>query len=111
MRAIARAGTAICLMLCASFAATLVAAQTRSREIWETAPPMRGQQNEAATAFLNGRIYVIGGFENESGASARVQVFDVAMQTWSDGVPLPEPVHHAGAAVVVGRIYLVGGFD
>ena len=79
--------------------------------VWEAAPSMKYRQNEASTAVLGGKIYVIGGFEDESAPQTRVQVFDLASKTWSEGVPLPEPVHHSGAAVANGRIYVVGGFD
>jgi N-acetylneuraminic acid mutarotase len=92
-------------------AAPPLAQTSVSPGVWEQAPAMPFHQNEAATAVLGGKIYVIGGFEKESDPITRVQVFDLASKTWSEGVPLPEPVHHAGAAVLNGRIYLAGGFD
>jgi N-acetylneuraminic acid mutarotase len=92
-------------------ATTSVFAQTAAREAWAKEAPMLGRQNEASTAVLDGKLYVIGGFENDTGPTTRVQVYDGATKAWRDGVPLPDPVHHSGAVVVNGRIYLVGGFD
>src|SRR5947207_1183070 len=77
---------------------------------WFLLQPMPHQQNEAATAMVDGKIYVIGGFEFDSEPTTRVQVYDPASNTWSEGTPLQEGVHHAGAAVVGNKIYLVGGF-
>jgi N-acetylneuraminic acid mutarotase len=72
---------------------------------------MPHRQNEAATAAVDGRIYVMGGFEVDSTKVVPlVQVYDVAKNEWSEGIPLPEPLHHAAAAVVGGKIYLIGGF-
>ena len=99
------------LLAAGSVAATRGYAQISAREIWSSEAPLLGKQNEAATAVLDGKLYMIGGFENESGPTTRVQVYDGATKSWYDGVPLPEPVHHSGAVVAGGRIYLVGGFD
>lgn len=99
------------LIAAGCFATTSVYAQTPARGEWAAETPMLGRQNEASTAVLDGKLYVIGGFEDDTGPTTRVQVYDGATKTWHDGVPLPEPVHHSGAAVVNGRIYLVGGFD
>ena len=78
---------------------------------WFKLTSMPQIQNEAATAVLDGRVYVIGGFGgNGDSPIARVQIYDVAADSWSEGTPLPEALHHA-AAVVIGRtIYVVGGF-
>lgn len=77
---------------------------------WFLLKPMPHPQNEAATAVLDGKIYVIGGFEKDGDPTTRVQVYDPSTDTWSEGPSLKETIHHAGAAVAGGRIYLVGGF-
>ncbi|HLH26239.1 MAG TPA: kelch repeat-containing protein [Chloroflexota bacterium] len=79
-------------------------------ETWTTLAPMPHQQQEAAVAVLDGRIYVMGGFSDDPQPFTLVQVYDPATDQWHDGTPLPEPVHHAGAATIDGKIYLVGGF-
>jgi N-acetylneuraminic acid mutarotase len=77
---------------------------------WFLMQQMPHQQNEAATAVLEGKIYVIGGFETDGEPITRVQIYDPTFNKWSQGTPLKEGVHHAGAAVAGGKIYLVGGF-
>jgi len=77
---------------------------------WFALQAMPYQQNEAASAVIDGKIYVIGGFEFDAGPTTRVQVYDPAGNKWSEGTPLKEAVHHAAAAVVDNKIYLVGGF-
>jgi hypothetical protein len=75
----------------------------------------------AASAVLNGRIYVLGGYIIVADGTAQpqtsVQVYDVASDTWQrdgDGqagspLPLGQARHSAAAAVSSGHIYLVGG--
>jgi N-acetylneuraminic acid mutarotase len=77
---------------------------------WFLLSPMPYQQNEAASAVIDGKVYVIGGFEIDSEPTTRVQVYDPASNKWSEGAPLRERVHHAAATVVDNKIYLVGGF-
>jgi N-acetylneuraminic acid mutarotase len=77
---------------------------------WETAPPvLGGPVQETAVVALDGKIYVIGGFDASTNALASVRIFDTATSTWSDGAPLPSPINHANAAVVGGTIYVLGG--
>src|SRR5699024_7408110 len=63
---------------------------------------------ETAAVALDGKIYVLGGFNAGIAIVADVRVFDVTSCTWSAGPPLPRPVHHANAAVVDGTIYVLG---
>jgi N-acetylneuraminic acid mutarotase len=71
----------------------------------------RGPTQETATVAVDGKIYVLGGFDENLGVLATVQVFDVAACTWSMGPPLPRAVHHANAAVVDGTIWILGAME
>ncbi len=76
---------------------------------WRTAAPVGGGAiQETATVAVDGKIYVLGGFDGDLAIRDSVQIFDVATQTWSDGPALPEEIHHGNAAVVDGTIYVVG---
>lgn len=76
---------------------------------WRTAPPVAGGAiQETATVALEGKIYVLGGFDGDLAIRDSVQIFDTATQTWSDGPALPEAMHHGNAAVVDGTIYVLG---
>lgn len=69
-----------------------------------------GGLNAPATAFIDGRIYVIGGFGTTTNvATAAVRVYDVEAGSWSEAAPLPEPRGGHAAAVVDGNIHVVGG--
>lgn len=76
---------------------------------WTGAPAVAGGPvQETAAVALDGRIYVIGGFDAAPQIVDTVRVFDTASCAWSDGPPLPRPVHHANAAVVGETIYVLG---
>jgi N-acetylneuraminic acid mutarotase len=76
---------------------------------WRRGPDIAGGAvQETAAVALDGRIYVIGGFNLADGITGAVRVFDVAASTWSDGEPLPAALHHGNAAVVDGVIYVLG---
>jgi N-acetylneuraminic acid mutarotase len=76
---------------------------------WTAAPPVAGGPvQETAAVALDGKIYVIGGFDAAPAIVDTVRVFDTASCTWSAGPSLPRAVHHANAAVVDGTIYVLG---
>jgi len=68
----------------------------------------QGAIQETAAVGVAGKIYVIGGFDDNEGIVARVQVYDTATSTWSDGPALPRAVHHANAATDGTTIYVLG---
>lgn len=68
----------------------------------------------AASAVLNGKVYVMGGQRTDSGvipgpATNLVEVYDLATNTWSAATPLPTARMGLVAAVINGRIYAIGG--
>ncbi len=76
---------------------------------WTAAPAVGGGAvQETAAVALDGKIYVLGGFDAAAGIVDTVRVFDTATCAWGDGPPLPRRVHHANAAVVDGTIYVLG---
>lgn len=72
------------------------------------APLPGGPRQETAVVALDGRVHVLGGFDEAGSSLDEVEIYDPATDTWSAGVPLPEPLHHIHAAVVDGRIYALG---
>lgn len=64
----------------------------------------------AAAAFLDGKLYVAGGWTAGDGAAHEVDIYDPATDSWSIGTS--SPVGQGGGvahAVVNGKLYLVGG--
>lgn len=76
---------------------------------WATAPAvLAGPTQETATVAVDGKVYVIGGFNATAGVVRTVQIYDTATCSWSLGPELPRAVHHANAADVGGTIYVLG---
>ena len=82
-----------------------VAAQSPSQRREPSLPQAR---EEVASAALNGRLYVIAGYDTSGRDTNSVFVFDG--RRWSTGPPLPLAVDHPAAAVAGGRLYVAGGF-
>jgi N-acetylneuraminic acid mutarotase len=79
---------------------------------WSAAPSVLGGPiQETAAVAVDGKVYVIGGFNASLGVVPNVRIFDTATCTWSDGPDLPRPVHHANAAAVDGTIYVLGAMQ
>ncbi len=66
-----------------------------------------------ACAFLNERMYCLGGASSPShvgdGYSAALTSYDPAKDTWQTHAPCPEPHHHAEVFAHEGRLWMVGG--
>ena len=68
----------------------------------------------AAGAYLNGKIYKIGGYHSEAGATtglATVEIYDIATNTWSLGAPYPQAAGWISAFVQGNFLYAAGGLD
>ena len=78
---------------------------------WDDVATLPGEGlNAPAAVFLDGRIYLIGGFGTTTNdATAAVHVYDVEAGSWSEAAPLPEARGGHAAAVVDGKIHVVGG--
>ena len=77
---------------------------------WKLLAEMPNPRGETASAVLDGKVYVAGGYTGlDFETTALVSVYDVATDTWSEGPPLPAPRNHAAAATLDGVLYLSGG--
>lgn len=75
-------------------------------------PPMLVARHSAASAVLNGRIYVFGGVPDASSQPTNeAEVFDPALGAWKAIAPLPLPLALHAAAALAGKLYVVGGSD
>lgn len=87
------------------------------RGTWRTAAPMPTKRTEVAVAVLDGKIYVVGGFEKPSlgnvmnfAITPSVEVYDPAIDRWASKAPLPVGLHHVGIGAVDRRLYVIGGY-
>ena len=85
---------------------------------WRTAAPTPTKRTEVAAATLEGKIYVVGGFEKPRlgnvmnfAITPSVEVYDPETDTWASKAPLPVGFHHIGIGVVGGRLYVIGGYS
>ena len=68
--------------------------------------PVRRQ--ETATSALNGRVYVLGGYDENRSSAATVEVYNPTTDTWAFAHPLLFAVNHSAAAVAGGLLYSFG---
>jgi hypothetical protein len=76
---------------------------------WGRKADLPAAHSEFAVAELDGKIYVISGYEIGDVAAGAVHVYDSAADRWAPGPLLPKPAHHLTAAAVGGKIYVIGG--
>lgn len=62
------------------------------------------------TAFLNGSVYCVGGFDNVEQFST-VHRFDLGTHTWQEVAPMHSSRCYVSVTVMDGYIYAIGGYD
>lgn len=79
---------------------------------------MQTKRTEVAAAALDGKIYVVGGFEKPSlgnvlhlSITPSLEVYDPVADQWTAKAPLPIGLHHVGIGVAGGRLYVIGGYS
>lgn len=75
---------------------------------WENQPALPEPRSRAASASLDGQLYVIAG-STASGPGTAVLRFDPESGEWTALAEKPTPVSEVQAAVLGGRIYVPGG--
>ncbi len=75
---------------------------------WFPRASIRSARARAATAVVNGEIYVIGGEVNGQ-PSSEVLVYDPRSDGWREGPSKLTPVMNTGAAVLSDTLYVPGG--
>lgn len=76
---------------------------------WVARTPLPAARQETAVVALDGKVYVLGGFDRTQAIVTTVDAWDPATDSWSTKAPLPAAVHHANAAAAGGKLYVVGG--
>ena len=93
------------LLLCIVFAST---GRTQDGGTWDLGAPMPVRRQETATSALNGRVYVLGGYDENRSSAATVEVYNPTTDTWAFAHSLPFAVNHSAAAVAGGLLYSFG---
>jgi len=82
---------------------------------WTTLKPMTLPRNHLDVAYLDGKLYAIGGkvgscFPGGFGSNVPMtESYDIAHNTWSTMAPMPTARSGMGAAVIDNKIYVIGG--
>ena len=76
---------------------------------WRKLANMPSKRQEVSTAALNGKIFVIAGFDSNGMSTDIVEVYDPETDTWSSAARLPIATNHNAAAVAAGKLYAFGG--
>lgn len=103
------------------FLALSVSAQSAQPEpdrgAWHTAAPAPTKRTEVAAGTVNGKIYVVGGFEPPSlgnvinlAITPSLEEYDPSTDRWTSKAPMPVGLHHVGLGVTGGRLYVIGGY-
>jgi N-acetylneuraminic acid mutarotase len=87
------------------------AAAAQTGGSWQSLAPMPTGRQELATAALNGKIYVIGGYDGVPRSTNIVEVYDPGTNTWASAHPIPMFNNHNSAAVAAGKLYSFGGLS
>ncbi len=82
--------------------------RTQDVGTWDLGAPMPVRRQEVATGALNGRVYVLGGYDENRSSTATVEVYNPSTDTWAFAHPLPFAVNHSAAAVAGGLLYSFG---
>ncbi|WP_231848245.1 Kelch repeat-containing protein [Gloeobacter violaceus] len=78
---------------------------------WSTVAPSPITRSEAVGGFVDGKLYVLGGYLDLSLLTTRrSDVYDPAANTWKRIADMPTSITHGGTAIVGKNIYVAGGY-
>lgn len=77
--------------------------------VWEDGARMRIPRFEAASAVMDGQIYIAGGWSGTYDILDSMEVYDIESNTWSEAAPMPRGLHHFEMAAIDGLLYVSGG--
>jgi len=88
---------------------TVLPATVKNESVWKNSTPLPSARQVAATAVVNGKIYLIGGFDGSY--LTNTDEFDPGTQTWNSKAAMPTPRNGMAIAVVNNMIYVIGGYN
>ena len=62
-------------------------------------------------AVLDGKLYAVGGGNDDDGYLSSVERYDPALDAWEAVAPMAEAREAHAVAVLDGKLYSVGGYD
>jgi N-acetylneuraminic acid mutarotase len=77
---------------------------------WTTGAPMPQRAQDAASAVLNGKLYVAGGTSYPV-ELATLMVYDPVTRSWTTKASLPASRSQAAGAAAGGLFFVIGGYE
>ena len=78
---------------------------------WAALPDMPQAVEAPQAAFVDGKLYVVGGWGANGNPVRQLEIYDPRSRTWAGGAFIPHGYAAAAVAVLNGEIYIVGGCD
>jgi len=72
--------------------------------VWRDLARMPSMRQEISSAVLDGKIFVIAGFDGSGVSTDTVEVYDTDTDSWSSAARLPIATNHNVAAVAAGKL-------
>ena len=76
---------------------------------WSQGAPLPAARSGVATAAINGRVYVIGGYNPVGTGHPSVQIYDPVTHDYTTGASMPAGQGNMPAVLLAGEMYVVGG--
>jgi N-acetylneuraminic acid mutarotase len=76
---------------------------------WTPLAPDQFTREAPAHGFIDGKLYVVGGYGADGHPVPYLDIYDPATNSWSQGAPIPQAYALSGSAVVGSTLYVVGG--
>jgi Common central domain of tyrosinase/Kelch motif len=108
MSKVLQRGAAMLALIVSLFFATSAMAQMPINP-WKKAAPFPEPDEELYGAALNGKMYVMGGWDDGKAAGINYE-YDSATDKWTQKRGMPRAAHHAAIATANGKLYVIGGF-
>lgn len=85
-------------------------AQASLPGIWTKKHPLPTERSEVYAAAANGKLYVIGGQNNQRTDLYVNDEYDPATDNWRERAGMPHGMNHSAMTTLDGKIYMAGGF-
>jgi N-acetylneuraminic acid mutarotase len=99
----------ITVMALAAFQFYSIQAQSNSQSPWTTLSPMSTPRGGFGVAAVGGKIYAIGGLNDNDQALSMTEAYNPQNNEWITMAPMPTPRSGFAVAIYQNKIYCIGG--
>jgi N-acetylneuraminic acid mutarotase len=76
---------------------------------WSPIAPMSARRGKPAAAFIDGRLYVFGGWDNAGNSVSTLEIYDPGSDSWTTGASAPVALGASTGVALGGQFYVIGG--